>query len=393
LHIVLIAHVFGFNDGQGRVNYEIARAAIRSGLELTLIGERCAEELAGHPGVRFIPIPTSSLPTRFLKNLSFAVRSSRWLKRNRRRGDVVQANGFVTFAGVDVAAAHFVHGAWLKSPYSTTSGGKGLIRRAYQRIYTRLNSALEQMVYSRAERIVAVSDRVAEELRSVGVPKDKIVTIFNGVDTDEFSPRIGRRSDFTLPSEVVLFLFAGDIRTGRKNLDSVLRAIAEWKEVHLAVAGSKAGSPYPALAASLGIEERVHFLGHTARMSELMAAVDGFIFPSRYDPLGLVVLEAMATGLPVITAETTGASAILNAPEWTLKDPDDVPALTRMIGLLAQDAGLRKRLAETNRSTALNHRWTSMASRYLDLYRSISERDANPAETTGTDTKTSLSAR
>jgi glycosyltransferase involved in cell wall biosynthesis len=306
-----------------------------------------------------------------MKNLSFAVRSARWVKRNLRSVDIIQANGFITMAPVDIVAAHFVHGAWLRSRYASTKKTQWTPSGLYQKIYSRLNALLEQTAFRRARRVVAVSKNVATELISVGVPTDKIAIIFNGVDIDEFHPRRTDRSIIGAPTGAVTFLFCGDLQTHRKNLDGVLRAIAAVEGVHLAVAGDIAKSRYPALAKELGVSHRVHFLGHVRAMSDLMAAADAFIFPSRYDPLGLVVLEAMASGLPVITARTTGASAVLDDPNWTVEDPEDAAELARMVRLLAEDPSLRNRLGEENRHRVLAHDWVSMSSSYLELYRAL----------------------
>jgi glycosyltransferase involved in cell wall biosynthesis len=236
-----------------------------------------------------------------------------------------------------------------------------------------MNTLLEQTAFRRARRVVAISDTVANELRLVGVADTRIAVIFNGVDIDEFRPMASDRAAFQLPEGVTLFLFSGDIRTHRKNLDGVLRAIAQVDSLHLAVAGGLEGSPYPALARELGIANRVHFLGHIKQMGALMAAADAFIFPSRYDPMGLVVLEAMASGLPVVTARTTGAFVVLDDRQWTLDDPEDASGLVHMLRQLASDPLLRKRLGESNRAKALRYTWKSMASSYLDLYRLVGE--------------------
>ena len=371
MRIALISHVVGYRDGQGRVNYEIARAALEAGMHVTIIAETCAEDVKEHDRGQFVCIPTSALPSRLLKNLSFALRSAHWLRRNLRDIDVIQANGFITFGRVDIVVAHFVHGAWLNSRYAFAARQGLSVSDLYQRAYARINAFLEQTAFRRAKRVVAVSTNVASELNSVGV-SERLLVIFNGVDVQEFSPQKQGRSSFDLPDGVVLFLFAGDIKTRRKNLDGVLRAIAHVDGVHLAVAGPVDKSPYPSLARELGIAERVHFLGRIKEMNLLMGATDGLIFPSRYDPMGLVVLEAMASGLPVITACTTGASAVLDDPQWTLNDPDDAATLIKLVQRLADDSELRARLGARNRSIALAHSWTVMADSYLELFRKVS---------------------
>lgn len=376
MRVALISHQVGFGDGQGRVNYEIARATLDAGHDVTLIAERCAEDLSSHERGTFISIATSKLPTRFLKNLSFAVRSARWLRKNRRSIDLVQANGFITLARVDIVAAHFVHGAWLRSPYASPSETRWTASGIYQRIYSRLNAILEQTALRRARKVVAVSKNVADELISVGVVADRIVIIFNGVDTDEFCPRATDRSVNGAPAGALTFLFAGDLRTSRKNFDGVLKAIGAVEGVHLAAAGGITNSPFPALAKRLGVADRVHFLGQVKNMSDLMVATDGFLFPSRYDPFGLVVLEAMASGLPVITSAATGASAVLQDPQWCIEDPEDHEELVNKLRRLAESPSLRAGIGLENRQKSLSHSWHSMAEAYIRLYRDLNLQDS-----------------
>ena len=88
---------------------------------------------------------------------------------------------------------------------------------------------------------------------NIGVSRSQIRVILNGVDTEEFSPGEASRQKLGLPENVPLAMFAGDIRTPRKNLDTVLRALVKVPDLHLAVVGNPEGSPFPKLAASLGL--------------------------------------------------------------------------------------------------------------------------------------------
>jgi glycosyltransferase involved in cell wall biosynthesis len=367
--LALVSHRFQRNDGQGRVNYEIARAALDHGYELTILAAHCAEEIASHPRAHFLPIGQESLPTELLRNLAFARGSARWLRHHRHELDLIQGNGFVTWEDCDIVAAHFIHTGWRKSLYYPFTSFSPY--SLYQRLYTFLNSRWEKRAFLRASRVIAVSHGIAKELNSLGVPPDRIEVIYNGVDTEQFSPGPPERDSFGLPSEVPLALFVGDIRTPRKNLDTVLRALQQTPEIHLAVAGSLKGSPYPALARELGVGERVVFLDKVSRIASLMRSVDLFVFPSRYEAHPLVVLEAMASGLPAIVSGNFGAESFLGDGGHILKDPNDANALAALMNNLMQSPEKRRSMALAARERALKMQWSTMASAYIDVYEKL----------------------
>ena len=176
------------------------------------------------------------------------------------------------------------------------------------------------------------------------------------------------RSDFREMSRL-LFSPAIYARTG-KNLDSVLKALVEAPNTHLAVVGTLEGSPFPKLAADLGIADRVSFLGFRRDIAEIMRAADMFVFPSRYEACALVLVEAIASGLPVITARTTGGSEVVTTESGILlDDPNDVAALARAINDLSADRARRKAMAEAAFAESKKHTWLQVASDYLTLYR------------------------
>lgn len=354
-------------DGQGRVNYEIAQAALAAGLRLQIVAMRCDESLAAHPGVRFIKLNYGQLPTQLLRNYAFARAGGRWLHAHRAAYNLIHACGYVTEVPADVNTAHFVHRGWLKShayPFAWSGGAYN----AYQRFYTLRNAALERRAFLSARRVVAISGKIADELRAVDVPEDRLRLIYNGVNVREFHPGSGDRTRFGLPAEGLLFLFAGDIRTTRKGLDTVLKALADVPDAHLAVAGALDNSPFPAQLSALGLEGRVHFLGKVTDMPVLMRSVDLFVFPSRYEAMSLVILEAMASGLPVLTARTAGGAEILGQGGRVLDDPNDAATLGRWMRELTADGALRQQMGAAGREIAERYTWERMAAAYLALY-------------------------
>jgi glycosyltransferase involved in cell wall biosynthesis len=368
MRIALITHSLTSGDGQGRVNYEIARAALNAGNQVCLVATRIAPELRAHPLARAVHIRVSGWPSTLIKNQVFALKSAIWLAHNRGQFDLIHVNGFITWGHADVNTSHFVHRAWLQSSVHTSR-----IRRDwygfYQWLYTRINCTLELWAYRRSPVIVAVSEQVREELIAAGVAADRMRVIANGVDLAEFRPESVERKALGLP-EGVLLLFVGDIRTPRKNLDTLLRALTSVPDAVLAVAGDVSGSPYPRLAQALGVAGRVLFLGYRRDVPLLMRAADVFVFPSRYEACSLVLLEALASGLPVVAARTTGGTELLT-PECSvlIDDADDVQALAAAVNGLVASAERRLRMRTAARKVAETHPWSSMADRYLETYR------------------------
>ncbi|WGV28229.1 glycosyltransferase family 4 protein [Halotia branconii] len=371
MKLCIVTHKVKKGDGQGRVNYEVAQEAIRRGHHLTLIASEVTAELEQNSQVNWIKIPVQSYPTEFIRNYIFAQKSANWLHQHRSEFDLVKVNGAITPAAADVNAVHFVHSSWLRSPAHISR-----LRRDfygfYQWIYTALNARWEKQAFQKARVIVAVSQKVAEELVNIGVPRSCIRVIVNGVDTQEFTPGTSDRQKLNLPKDVTLALFAGDIRTPRKNLDTVLHALAKVPDLHLAVVGSTEGSPFPELAASLGLSERVHFLGYRRDIAEIMRAADLFVFPSRYEACTLVLLEALASGLPVITATTTGGAELVT-PECgiVLSDSDNADALAKALLSLVSDCLLMQQMGKAARLVAQQHSWTTMAQTYIDLFEEL----------------------
>ncbi|MEA5580453.1 glycosyltransferase family 4 protein [Nodularia harveyana UHCC-0300] len=380
MKICIVTHTVQKGDGQGRVNYEVVQEAIRRGYNITLLASYVDLELQQSHHVKWVPISVKGWPTEFVRNMVFAIKSTKWLNKHRSQLDVVKVNGAITNAPGNVNAVHFVHNSWLKfNTQKTQIKSYNFVYNFYQWLYTTLNAYWEKQAFAKAQVIVAVSEKVADDLLAIGVPPTSIKVILNGVDLQEFSPGISGapRQKWQLPKGVPLALFAGDIRLARKNLDTVLHALVQVPELHLAVAGNTQGSPYLQLVESLRLGERVHFLGQRSDVPELMKAVDFLVFPSRYEPFGLVVIEAMASGLPVITASSTGAADLVTTESGiVLEDADDPDALTKALQLLSSDCAggdrtLCQKMGKAARVVAEQHSWTKMAQTYLDLFEEL----------------------
>jgi glycosyltransferase involved in cell wall biosynthesis len=385
MKLLIVTHIVGNHDGQGRVNYEIVRASLAAGHEVTVLGSGIDAVLLEHPRLRFVQLRESRLPTSLIKYQIFALRSGAWIRAHRDEFDVIHVNGFITWARSDVNTVHFVHDGWYRCgfyPFRMKQGAYAM----YQIAYTLLNVYCEKHALRRARVIVPVSQKVAREVESAGADPARIAVIHNGVDVEEFAPGHSQRERFGLPQDAFLLLFAGDLRIPRKNLDAVLRALmAAPSNVHLVVAGRLRNTPYVALAQTLGVSERVHFVDFVREMPDLMRSVDAFVFPSRYEAMSLVMLEALASALPVITVATAGGAEVIGGTCGVVLDsPEDIAGLADAIAQLARDPQRARTMGAAARELASSLSWQQMAARYLSLYEVLTgpplPQRATPAE-------------
>jgi glycosyltransferase involved in cell wall biosynthesis len=380
MKICIVTHRVIKGDGQGRVNYEVAWAALRRGHHITLVASAISPELERHPQVNWVPIFVKQIPTELLQNALFSLKSSAWVRQHQAEFDVVKVNGAIAAVRSDVNAVHFVHSAWLRSPFHIWHQRHDAYG-AYQWLYTALNAHWEKTAFDRAKLVIAVSEKIKQEMLELGIPMERIEVIANGVDLEEFSParvdspleRLRQRRELGLPEDVSLALFVGDIRISRKNLDTVLHALVNVPQLHLAISGAADGRNfYPHLAQKLGVSDRVHFLGFRSDVADLMRSVDMFVFPSRYEAFSLVLLEAMASQLPVITATAAGGAEITTSEcGFVLDDPDDVGALSLAMNHLAKDPAARQRMGKAARLLAEQYSWTNMAHHYLEIFEEV----------------------
>jgi glycosyltransferase involved in cell wall biosynthesis len=367
MRLAVVTHNIIKGDGQGRANYEIVRHALRNGVEVTLIADRVQEDL--EKDVRWIKVQPKIRNNWLMHGLDFVGKANKILDVMQGEFDVIHGYGYCLDRPHHINTSQFVHSAWRQSsmhPAKTTKGPYA----AYQWTYSAVNAWGEKRAYQHARMVVAASNTVRRELLQIGVPEKHLEVILNGADLDEFKPGPADRKKLGLPEGVPLGLFAGDIKTGRKNLDTVLKALTKTPEVHLAVVGRAEGSPFPAMAESLGLKDRVHFLDFRRDIADIMRAADMFVFPSRYEACALVLIEALASGLPIITAKSTGGSeAVTDECGIRLDNADDADAMAKAIGEVAGDTARRKKMSEAARETSYNYSWEKIADAYLQLYR------------------------
>jgi glycosyltransferase involved in cell wall biosynthesis len=231
---------------------------------------------------------------------------------------------------------------------------------------------LLQRFYGACEIVLSPSPASDERIRSLGIAAERIRRWDRGVDLKCFGP--ARREANLLPGGVNV-LYAGRVATekGIELLaDSFLAARGRDERLHLAVAGG--GPEEPALRERLG--EHATFLGWLDRdeIARAYASADVFMFASKTDTFGQVVLEAQASGLPVIAVDAGGPASLIEHGRTGLLVPPDADALASALLTLARRPSLRRHLSRGALAAVRARTWEVALERLAGSYRSVLER-------------------
>jgi glycosyltransferase involved in cell wall biosynthesis len=372
MRIAFVSHNISRGQGQALVNLQTILGCLRHNWEVTLIADEVDQELLDRGAAWLKACPKFRRPM-LGRVCEFGWRANHIVERIRGDVDLIVGTGYSLSVPHDVNISHFVHSAWRRVS-RTIHENSAWWQRANRHAYTLANCHLERLAYRQSRIVIAISNLVRDELVCIGVDPERIRVIPNGVDLSLFKTDRAERFELGLPIDVPLAVFVGDIRTQRKNLETVLHAIEQVAGLHLAVVGDTTRSAYPQLVVDRGLQSRVHFLGYRRDIPAIMSTADFLVFPSRYEPFGLVVLEAMAAGLPVLTCESTGAADLVSrAGGAVIKNANDIGSCAAVMRQWSQRPELRRELGRRARHVAESCSWEAMQHQYIQLFEQAAE--------------------
>ncbi len=233
--------------------------------------------------------------------------------------------------------------------------------------------------------ILPVSTLVKKELfKSYAVSEDRVSVVHPGVSIERFSCLDARacreriRARHGLSASDVVICFVG-MNFEIKRLDLTLQAIAGMKREgfiadlpRLLVVGKGNSGPYLKMAKDLGISDRIVFAGVTGDVEAHYLASDLFVMPSRMDTFGLVVLEAMAAGLPVVISANVGAADLVTHGVSGFILPEDPTPRDMAASLIRlMNPELRRSMGDAARQVAGNNDWDKVADKMAGIYRAL----------------------
>lgn len=271
-----------------------------------------------------------------------------------------------------------VHAEWLRQRRRILGGARAFGVAINPRHRYVLAAERAMFLSPRFKAAICISVMVKNDiLRHFDIDPAKLYVIYSGVDTEKFSPNLRdefrevTRKKLSIPTDAPVAVFVGS-GFERKGLAGFLRALALNKNLYGIVAGKdKHSAHYQVLAQKLGLADRVHFTGGVADTRPYYVAGDVFVLPTLYEPFGLVCLEALACGLPVVTSTSAGAAELIeNGVNGFVCDALDTGGIHRAIEhIVVPSANAAMRFAA--RSTALKFSPQAMSDQYVTLYRRL----------------------
>lgn len=366
--IAVIVPKYGLVGGGERFVSEITgRLARNENFDIHVFANRW---LANSERLTFHKIPTVYFP-RFLRPLFFA-----WFvqQKIKRLGfDLVHTHHWIFHA--DLFSLHGTpHASWIRE-----------VQKTRPSLFDRALSAVERRAFDggSASCFLPVSSIAMDAFRrEYATLPGRWQIVHPGVDVSRFSSpdraacRADIRGRYGIGATDILLLFVG-MNFEVKGLDTIIAAVAKARNmrpdtnIRLLVVGRGNEAKYRRMARSLGIAEAVIFAGtQVDGLERYYRAADIFIMLSKFDTFGMVVLEAMAAGLPVIVSPNVGAKDLVEEGinGFVLPEHQDADAAAERIGRLSV-TGQREKMGRAALQTASMHDWEKLAEKIGNIYK------------------------
>ncbi|MFC1811250.1 glycosyltransferase family 4 protein [Thermodesulfobacteriota bacterium] len=377
-----------FAGGAETYAVSLSKALVTDGWEVHLFGQNWD----GEPETAIfhkITIPRF-LPA-WAKMLLFALRHRKMVREQNI--DVIVGFGNTVYMNV-----YQSHGGVHR--YSTARkvyAENNKIRRAIKRVIIAISlkqwmrNWIESTAFKQKKRpkIVAISQMIKEDMELFfNVNPEEIEIVYNGVDTTKYNVGLREhlrgplRQQLGINKDEVIFLFVSyDLK--KKGIVPLVDAVELLNHLHegqfrIVVLG---GSPYPSLSkriSSLGLNDKIIFTGKSRSTEEYYANSDVLVLPTYYDACSLVVIEAMACGLPPITTIYNGAAGIItnNRDGYVISHPPDPTELAAKMKSL-MDRNKRRKMSQLAAEVGKRYSTEKNHEVMLQIFHDISEKQDN----------------
>ena len=368
--MTIVAHDIGPVGGMERVLSELIIGLRKRGDRVTVIARTC--ELPEGSGVRFHRVRGPGRP--FLLAYPWFLIVASLVVARRARG-LLQVTGGLVLNRADVVSVHYCHQVGPANPSRASALYRANIRLV--RVAKRIS---ERAAFHRNREAVfaCVSEGVAEEVRE-HYPSlaPRVIAIHNGVDLERFEPGSWserareERVRLGIGEQQLVALFVGG-EWERKGLRPVIEALAQAPEWMLAVAGPGDRGHFEQLARSLGVHERIRWLGVQREVAPLYAMADAFVLPTSYETFSLATFEAAASALPLLATPVNGISELLEPGVNGFFVDRRAETVAGALKGLSGDRARMLEMGRAARRASLRFSWENTVERHHELYRRLS---------------------
>jgi len=366
--ILFISYVSNQHSGVGNRVYYLSRELAKKGHEVHVItkqGEYVSNEVNAYYvqiPKHIFKIPPVPLPQVSIFNL-LAYKKFEEIK-HRIKPDLIDVQ--------HVHVSPIVHMIKERDNLAITCHGTEIgllnLERSYLSLVNLINSEYEKNIFKKTRTVIAVSDYIKKEIINYyDLQSNKIITIHNGIDLKEFNAvKIIGLKDKLGVSNIILFM--GGF-SKRKGIHILLKALAKIKEkdwVLIIVGGGdlKSKKEIIDLINSLNIKNKIINISNISRelLKSILFEADIFVHPALYEPFGIAVLEAMATGKAIIATRTGGIPEILANAGLLINVSSE--ELKNALEMLISDVELGKKYSKLAKERAKIFNWANIAEKY-----------------------------
>jgi glycosyltransferase involved in cell wall biosynthesis len=385
---------FPISGGTGAYVYYLSRQLQKSGHNVHIITRHKMNSTEIVDGVNITYIKCEGNP--LTKYWSFARSTFKKLEELNKKFafDIIHANlplvpNFAIPKESANALVSTVHSTWKGEAEAIKHEGLRKLN-TNEKFMLEFNSLLrssEKKLMKRSDALIAVSMYTKKELTEFyDIDEEKIHIIYNGVDVQKFKPnkdRAGLRRELGLEEKQKIILFVGRLYQ-RKGLDTLFQSISKvvqnFKDAKFVISGEgfrQNKEKLLKLAEKLKIENSVLFVGYfpDEKLPDLYAASDIFVLPALYENFPFAILEAQATGLPVISTKVGGIPELVtNNKNGLLVEPANSEQLTEEIMILLKNPKFAEELGKRARQLIEEKfAWPLITNEVVDLYSKISK--------------------
>ncbi len=328
-----------------------------------------------HPNIHVHPVRAIKINS-FLRTLSFASFAARAV--SAESFDVIQSHERTWCQDV-YRAGDGCHREWLERRANYLPSAKKFSFRF--NLFHQLVLRLEKAIFENGQckKIIAISEMVRRDiLKHYQLPEDRIEVVYNGVRLDRFHPdnkkrfRTEVRKRLGVSGDEVMALFVGS-GFERKGLEYLIKSVQylQRKNWRLVLVGKGNWERYLSFASEED-RKKIIYLDPIDEIETLYAAADLFVLPSIYEPFGNANLEALASGLPIITSRNCGAAEIITPEKEgiVLEEPSDAKAIASAMDYL-MDPEVREQMGQSARALAEQFTQERNAEAMLNIYEKL----------------------